>query len=363
MKNDFKSFPVGTVFNPLPTKKVNTQLVNPASQVTVEFPSRLNAMAIDPSKIATNENMVFTPGEVVFAVDITKKVTVTLDENSTDITINEDAKRRSLIMHATLLMKKALNFDQGLHIHVENKNELKHCGLGSSSSLIASTAATINEFFGKPITNKDLLKYIAQNHGEEIDDDDNALMPVQCIGGSASSGLYEGSVIILTGENTVIIDEKVEGKDVLIGVPNDFVPRDSEELLGEEIKNFDKFIQTGATYGKEIAYNILHKGIPSLRNNDLAPLGDIIFKYRFDMGSIENCSFVFPRINVIAENLRTHNDALKPDVLALSSVGPAFFVICDPKQTNEWKQIFEDENMKVIPTQLYNTTYKVLEKK
>ncbi len=358
MKDDFSSYPVGTVFNPI--KNQFKESTPQHREVSIEFPSRLNAMAIDPSKIATNENMVFTPGEVVFAIAITKKIQVTVVQSSSKIAINATAKRKSLILHAALLMKAALGFENGLMIDVDNSDELKHCGLGSSSSLIAGVAAAINEVYGNPIPHNVLLKYIAQNHGEEIDNDDEQLMPVQCIGGSASSGLYEGSALILTGENTVIVNKKIDNKAVLIGIPNDFIPRDSEELLEDEIKNFNKFIATGVKYGKEIAYDMLHKAIPGLYNNDLSALGDLIFRYRFDMGSIDNCSFVFPRMNSIANNLRQPYSVHKPDVLALSSVGPAFFVICEQKDESTWATIFENENMKVLPTKLYNTKYKVL---
>ena len=57
MKTDFEAFPIGHVHNPL-SREVAT--VAPADVVTIEYPSRLEAMALDPSKIADNNNLMLS---------------------------------------------------------------------------------------------------------------------------------------------------------------------------------------------------------------------------------------------------------------------------------------------------------------
>ena len=56
----------------------------------------------------------------------------------------------------------------------------------------------------KSIKGNDLIKYLAQNHGEEIDGEDFYLNPVQCIGGSAAAGIYKAGLILLAGESSPI---------------------------------------------------------------------------------------------------------------------------------------------------------------
>lgn len=68
MKTDYSSFKVGTVFNPSSKKIKNNFPI--LKSVEILFPSRLNAMAVDPSKIAENKNMVYTAGEIVFSIPI-----------------------------------------------------------------------------------------------------------------------------------------------------------------------------------------------------------------------------------------------------------------------------------------------------
>lgn len=353
-KQDFTKFKLGTVFNQLKQEiPQNISLIKDVQ--TILFPSRLNAMAIDPSKIATNDNLIYTPGEVVFSINLCKKIHIKVLD-SDEIIIHPDTKRPSLVRHATILMQKALNLKHGFEIKVENSNEIKHAGLGSSSGLISGVMACINEMYGKPISSNNLVKYSAQNHGEEIDGDENNLIPVQCIGGSCASGLFEGSVLILAGESEVVATSQLNDKlKVIIGVPEGYNPKDSQELMRLEELNFDKFIKTGEVYGKEIAYRMFHKVLPELKNHQVNNLGDLVFNYRFNMGSIDNCSFVYDAMVEIANKVKVIKEKDLAQVLSLSSVGPSFFVITE--NVNECRKIFEKAGLYCIETELFNSSY------
>lgn len=357
MKIDFKPFKVGTVFNPL---RITVKTVRPQfSSVEIKFPSRLNAMAIDPSKITSNRNLVYTPGEVVFSVKIYKTIKVEVLAEKNKLEVDRAAKRKPLINHAYFLMKRAIGFDNGLGISVDNSAEIRHTGFGSSSGLIAGIAAAVNEIYGNPVPVADLVRYLAQNHGEEIDGDDTHLNPVQCIGGSAASGLFEGGLIILAGESTVIGTMKVNPKyKVIIGIPEDYEEYDSKILLDKEIDNFDKFLETGRRYGPKIAYNILHFGLPGMVCGDIRPMGDLIFDYRFNMGSIQNCSYCYPPLVEIAEKLRYLKYDGTAEVLAISSVGPAFFAVSPNAKTIV--RAFEKENLKTLVADIENDKYTVV---
>lgn len=359
MKKDFKPYRTGTVFNKL-RQSVQGDIPR-LKNVEILFPGRLNAMAIDPSKIAVNNNLIYTPGEVIFSVKLFKRVKIILNSSNT-IQVSDRTRRKPLVRHAYLLMKKALKFKQGMYIDVDNENEIKHCGLGSSSGLIAGVASAINEIYGNPIRNDCLVQYLAQNHGEEIEDSNNFINPVQCIGGSAASGLFRGGVIVLAGESCVIAEMQVNyAYHVVIGIPSDFEQRDSKELLAEETKNFHKFIRTGLRYGPTIAYNILHKGLPAMKRGDLKTLGDIIFDYRFRMGSIKNCSFVYPKLFTLCERLIDLKMRGIADVLAISSVGPGIFVIT--KEPKACELAFNNAGLETIKTRIHNNKYQIAKRK
>lgn len=355
-KTDFKPYKVGTIFNPI---EVDVSHIKPAYQkVVIKYPSRLNAMAIDPSKIAANQNLVYTPGEVVFSIKIYKKIEIRVS-NSKQSETSERTQRKSLVKHSFLLMKKALRFKNGLWIDVDNRDEIRHAGLGSSGSLIAGVAAAINEIYGKPIEKRLLVRYLAQNHGEEIAGEENMINPVQCIGGSAASGIVGGGMLILAGESCVIKTMKIDKSyDVVIGIPEDFVPPDSKKALEQELENIGGFIRCGEKYAPQIAYNIFHYVLPAMVESNLKIIGDIIYDYRFNMGSIKNCSFLYPKLPEVTQKLAYLKHRGAADVLAISSVGPGIFAITQkPKACLE---AFRKVNLKTFITKIENNGYQIL---
>lgn len=319
-------------------------------------------MAIDPSRITSNNNMVFTPGEIVFAISVLRFVTATIVEQPGVTIIGERVRRSVLVRHAVALMRNALGVREGLYIEIDTPLELPHCGLGSSSGLIGAVAAAINELYGCPLSDDVLIRYLAQNHGEETEGDQEHLIPVQCIGGSAAAGLHTGGLLVLTGESTVIASMDVDPKyRVVIGVPTDSVARDAAALMELEIQQFPRFLETGQRYGPQIAFAILHFGLPAMVRGDLGPIGDIVYEYRFNMGSIENCSFVHPCLLKIAARVRTLKDRGLAAVLSLSSVGPAFFAVTT--NIDECKQEFAASGMRCFEVTVYNSRYRVVASK
>ncbi|MEK7629401.1 MAG: hypothetical protein AAB394_02645 [Patescibacteria group bacterium] len=358
IKRNLSPFKVGSVFNTF--KKTIGENSLKFRSISLEYPSRLNAMAMDPSKIDIDESFRYTPGEVVFSISLFRKVTVS-KRNDSQIVISELSKRPTLIRHAALLMKKALKFKEGFNLSIENAQEIRHCGFGSSSSLIASVACAINEAYGNPIKGNDLIKYLAQNHGEEIDGEDFYLNPVQCIGGSAAAGICKAGLILLAGESSPIAEMKIDDSyKVVIGIPTDVEDLDSNILMEKEIKALPKFILTGKKHGKTIAYNILHKMIPAMTEGDLKIIGDIIYDYRFNMGSINNCSFVYKKLPKLCKELSFIKKDNLAEVLSISSVGPAIFAIT--KKPCICKNIFESKGLKIYVFNINNNGYKILKK-
>jgi len=357
-KKDFKVFKVGAVFNSLSKKSLCVKPV--FKRVELLYPSRLNAMALDPSKIAKNKNLCYSPGEIIFKVKIYKKVVIEIIPENKSVIISERSKRKSLITHAVLLMKKGLKINDGFFIDVDNRKEIKHAGLGSSSGLISSVACAINELYGNPIERDDLIKYLAQNHGEETENE-NFLSPVQCIGGSAAAGLYGGALLIIAGESVVISSRNIsKNYKAVIGIPNDFKELSADVLLKKEIKSFGKFIKTGEKFSQLIAYRLLHNVLPSLEAGRLNEIGDLIYDYRFKMGSIENCSYAYSKLPKIAEKLKILKNSKIAKVLSISSVGPAFFAITE--KSKECKKMFERENLKTFVVDIENEGYTILKK-
>lgn len=347
------------IFNKFSGNLINeTKLIY--KDIKISYPCRLDAMAINPSAVCYNDEMVFTPGEVVISTKKYINVFIKVIDKKNTIVCGKDTKRKVLVKHAYSLMKKVLKFHEGLEINVIDNEIPKHCGFGSSSSTIAAVAAAINEMFNHPINNKDLIKYLASNHGEEIsDDNENELKMVQCIGGGATNGLTEEGIIIIAGKSTPICSMKYDG-DIVIGIPKKFKIKDAKYLMEKEEENLWKFKETGDRYSKDIAYKLLHRALPGMINNSIKELADVVFDYRFNMGSIENCSFVYKPMIKEGKILRKLYENGKCELLSLSSVGPAYFAIVkNKKQKAECIKEFENVGMNVIETSICNDIYTI----
>lgn len=364
MIDRFPTFKAGHIFNKYPCT-IDENLKLKYDKINLEYPCRMDAMAINPAAVCYNDDLIFTPGEVVVSLNRKIKVSVEIiSETGGVLEISDRTQRKVLIKHAYKIMSTTLKVNPSVRIDVDSSEVIKHCGFGSSSSTIAAVASAINELYGCPIPNKELIKFLASNHGEEItDENEEDLKLVQCIGGGATSGLTEEGIIIIAGKATSIAKLKYES-NVLIGIPENFKTKNADELMKLEEENLWKFKRTGDEYAEKIAYNLLHKALPDLCNGSIKELADIVFDYRFNMGSIENCSFVYEKMVDDAKELRKLYENGNCEFLTLSSVGPAFMaMVRDEKQKEICKETMENLGMNVIETSICNSTYKVTDKK
>src|SRR5579875_147789 len=114
MKTDFHPFLIGTVFNPLPSLE---SVPSPVCEgLLLRYPSRLNAMALDPSRITTNNNLVYQAGEIVLSTGLYRQVQVRVLAEKGNILVEETSRNSTLIRHAAEIMRKVIGFSEGLAI-------------------------------------------------------------------------------------------------------------------------------------------------------------------------------------------------------------------------------------------------------
>ncbi len=357
MSESIKTFKAGTIFNPLPQSLKDSKPF--FHKIRIEYPSRLNAMALDPSKVALAGDMKYNAGQITFCINICKDISITILKNKNELEITNRSKRKALIKHVALLMRSALNFKEGLLIDVANENELEHIGLGTSGAIAGGVAVAINELYGNKLKKEELLRYLAQNYGEEAQNSEDFLAPVQCIGGSIASGLWEGNMLLIAGENEVVKTANFLDFNVVLGIPKNLKKISLQEALKKEVESMQNFIECGKKYGQVIAYQVLHKVLPAMNTGDLKAIGDVVYDYRFNMGSIKNCSFLYPELEQITKRLAFLKTKEITEVLAISSVGPLIFAIT--KRKKECIEAFKKEDLEVVLTTLRNKPYKILE--
>ncbi|GHU03672.1 hypothetical protein FACS1894158_02530 [Betaproteobacteria bacterium] len=325
--DDFQPFAIGTIENQYQGPLHPPVAENRLSVVT--YPSRLNLMAVDPSRIAVACGRIYQAGEICLAVDCPLRVSI----RRSDETIIKGTARTGIVRHVLKIFNAAIRSKADYFIEVEGR-EIPHLGLGSSSRLSASIAMALNHLWGMPLDPWYLVRYLAANHGEETHADSDFLVPVQCIGGGGTAGLVDHPFYVLSGDATLIGQYPVDkGYRVVLAYPEQDGPRDATAMMEREAKDLLRFYSIGRTNGRDIAYRVFHQLLPAAVKGDWRIVGEILDWYRYDLGSVEACSFSHERFLDLAGLVRQLRIDGLADLAGPSSVGPACYLLT--KQPNE----------------------------
>jgi len=344
-----KKYIAGTIFNKF-TGVLSS--VEKHRAVFVRYPTRLESMVFDPSKINVNKGHKYSAGQLNFKINLFTEIKLSLTDKKKDVI---EGNRPDLIIHAIELFRSATKIKDCFSISLTKNIDIQHAGLGSSSNVISAVSFALNALYGFPIDSKNYVKYIAQNHVEESNENGKVVL-VQSLGGSAIAGFFNGSIQVISGYSSLIYSKDIEDcYDVVFGVPKNFKKFKAENLMEKEINNLDGFIETGEKYAEKIAYRLLHEILPDLNDNKLDSAGSLIFDYRFRMNSIKNCSFVYPKMVDIAESLESLYLNKNSIILSISSVGPGFFSISKGNKNKEKiKEAMQKNNLSINCFKLFN---------
>src|SRR3989338_11148615 len=258
-------FKAGKIFNP--PKGISGKPILNHENVKVIVPARLNTMCFDLKTLTKpKKKFIYNAGEFAFSVDVNTYAKLKIKKSEDGfVVISKNTKRKSIVKHAALIMKKALNIKDTFFVEANNVYDYPHSGLGSSSSLISAVCIAINEAYNKPLNPRELTLFIAQNHGEEIESEDERLIHVQCNGGSPSVALYGGGMQIIVGESNMIFREKFPKNFIFVfGIPKMYKKCDAQYLMTIEKTQFHKMLKSSKDFSKEIAWKVLHELIPSI---------------------------------------------------------------------------------------------------
>lgn len=183
-------FPVGSINTPLPSSAFNEEVGKRFHHIWVSVPGRLNCLIKDPVALVKREPTgQFNYGEISFGVDLMTHAEAHSIEGD-ELIVGSNVRRPSLVRHFAEIVRKSINYQGGIHIEANNDFPYSHIGSGSSAALATAVALAINKLAGEPIKTEALPLFLAQNYGEEIEDNPNLLVPVQCTGGTSLMALH-----------------------------------------------------------------------------------------------------------------------------------------------------------------------------
>ncbi len=362
MATVFPVFRVGQIL--FPFTKTITNATPCYKSIDIQWPCRLGCMTLDPAALTCHDNPTTKAGVALCSVNLFLCVkTELISDTGNEIIIDKDTKRQSVIKHATLLMYDALKISPTVKVSVDEDHIPKHCGFGTTSSLITAICTSINELYGKPISEADILRYAALNHAEETDSENNKLLQATpCVGGGAASGLSNGGITIVSKKLNIICSAKYDA-DVLIGLAQKTECRANTDLMAAEESSFDNLIKISENTSDKRANRILHHVIPDLMDCNISSLADAAYDYAFKDGIVESFSAINPQILDVKNDLSKLYTDKHCSLLALSSVGPAYFTIVENDvDKNYCRRYMENIGMTVIEARLFNSSYKVTRK-
>lgn len=100
MVDRFPTFKAGYIFSKYP-HTIEENLKLKYNKINIEYPCRMDAMAINPAAVCYNNDLIFTPGEVVISLNIKIKVGIEITSEAGGLLeISDRTQRKVLIKHA-----------------------------------------------------------------------------------------------------------------------------------------------------------------------------------------------------------------------------------------------------------------------
>ncbi len=242
---NFLYYKIGKIINPLPYKLKSKPVYKSCS---VKVCARLDTFLCNHHFfVEPPRKQVYPVCSINFAIDKFTEANVECI-NSNEIVIENSTNRKDIIMHTALILKKALGFKCGLKISAKNLHNVQHGGFGSTAALQTAVAIAINNLFDNKIPKKELIKFLAQNYGEESNKK-GYLSSMASIGGAAAVAVYNNNLIIIGDESKIWGKYTISNEyEVLIITP--------KKLEGVITHNADiKLFEKGQSAFKKIGHD------------------------------------------------------------------------------------------------------------
>lgn len=278
MKDKNEYYKIGKIINPLPVQYQSKPIFKTCS---VRVGARLSTFLCHHDFFSNPPRpQVYPINSINFMVNEFTEVFVECTDETT-IVINASENEKDILMHTALILKTVLGFSNGLSISGNVLHEVRHGGLGSSAALQTAVAVAINSLMGDKIPRADLIKFLAQNYGEESNIP-GYLIPMVSIGGASAAMTSTSSVTIVGGEAEVWKEYDLpDNYSVVMVTPKIVNNKKISNSLDIKLYNRGReiFSKIGRDWGN-IKENLLKdKIIASLNDNDPSQLFNLLTMY------------------------------------------------------------------------------------
>jgi len=307
-------------------------------RIKIKTPCRFDPTVLDLTKLQpTAEKNDYKAGALGFAGKIYSEAEIEL------IKENKISADNILAEHVAKIIKEVTGYKGGFVINTKS-HSYKHVGFASTATLCEAVANGINILLGKPFDDKELVKFIAHNYGEESEKKKGYLTPGISTGSSGNLVQRGGIGITASDCELVIWDTYPEGTKIIAGIPD--VPGVGK---GPETSDVDVFSLDWVRYidrfnAAKVCYWLLMDFAPALKQHDLKKMGTVLYDISF--GGTKGAPLIALHggdlLGIILE-MRLAG----VEICFMSSAGPGLVAMTKDK-SEEVIKIFKKHNCKVV---------------
>ncbi|GAB4817756.1 hypothetical protein N2152v2_004802 [Parachlorella kessleri] len=200
-----------------------------------------------------------------------------------------------------------------------------HSGLGSTSSAVLAALAGANECLGSPVPPETLRLLAGFNFVEECDGQ-TGMVKFGWETGMTGMGATGGGLFLLSKGLVLLkrVGEFGKGKAAYIVLPD----QGKQAIHSDEDRTLAEGTLSDEAVAQRKAHTIMMHLAPAAEANDVPQVGQLVWELQNE-GSKVNEIQAFPGLQGFIKGAR---DTLHPDLVAMSSVGPATLLLASPKQ-------------------------------
>jgi len=319
-------------------------------RVKVQVPSRFDAVVLDFTRLhPTYEENDYKAGALGFAGAL---------YSTADVEVTIDGKVEAddiLAQHIGLLFKEVTGCDGGFKIHTQD-HPYRHVGASSSASLVAATANALNILLGKPLDDRQLVRFVAHNYGERSQLRDGYLVPGISTGSSGNLALRGGIGVTSSDCELIGWGRYPEGTNIVLGIPDIPEVGAGPELSQAEMLSLDWARHIGKYNAPKVCYWMMMDFLPALNQGDLRGMGKVLYDTSFGSTKAALMNLYTSDIpNVIMEQQRAGVEGC-----FMSSAGPGLVALTIDKK-DVARDIFKRRGYQVVDVEPVNEGLKIIE--
>lgn len=339
-------FKPGKLFwKPTILRKAN---VGKYKRIKIQVPCRFDPTVLDLTKLQpTAEENDYKAGALGFAGKLYSSAEIELTDSKKIVADN------LLAEHVAKIMATVTKYTGGFKITTKS-HPYKHVGFASTAVLCEAVANGINILLSEPFDQREIVKFIAHNYGEESEKKEGYLIPGISTGSSGNLVQRGGIGITASDCELVVWDTYPEGSKIIAGIPDVPSVGRGPETSDVDVFSLDWVRHIDRFNAAKVCYWLLMDFAPALKQHNLKKMGSVLYDISF-CGTKGAPLIALHGGNLLEIIFEMRLNGV--EVCFMSSAGPGLVAITKNK-SDKAIEIFKKHKCKVLEIEPDNEGFK-----